>query len=81
MKVYVNYVVTKEYSFTQQENEEKYLNILNRRFITLEEDMELEKLVHEAMAKAMVEDSEYDHTLSVSVEDKEGNEYTIYEEY
>lgn len=80
MKVYVNYTVTREYSFTQQENEEKYLNILHSpHFPTIEEEKELEKLAHEAIAKAIKEDNEYDHTISVIVEDDEGNEYAIYE--
>lgn len=80
MKVYVNYTVTREYSFIQQENKEKYLNILHSpRIPTIEEDEELEKLAHETMIKAMAEDNEYDHAISVIVEDDEGNEYTIYE--
>lgn len=80
MKVYVNYTVTREYSFIQQENEEKYLNILHSpRFPTAEEEEELEKLTHEAMAKAMIEDNEYERTDSVIVEDDEGERYAIYE--
>lgn len=80
MKVYVNYTVTREYSFIQQENEEKYLNILHSpRVPTIEENEELEKLAHEAMVKAMTEDNEYDHAISVIVEDDEGEGYAIYE--
>lgn len=80
MKVYVNYTVTREYSFIQQENEEKYLNILrSHRTPTMEENKELQKLINEAVSMAWIKDKELDYALSVSVEDEEGNEYTIYE--